>query len=149
MKVILLEKIHNLGNLGETVNVKAGYARNYLLPYEKAIPATKENLAKFESRRADLEKTAQEQLAVAQKRTEAFKDLVLTITARAMEEGKLFGSVGIRELIDAFKAKGIEIEKKEIELPTGPIHSIGEYEIGVMLHSDVRFKVKVIIEAEK
>lgn len=149
MKVILLEKIHNLGDLGATVNVKAGYARNYLIPYEKAIPATKENLAKFESRRVELEKLAQEQLTLAEKRALAFKDLVLTITVRAMEEGKLFGSVGIREIIDAFKAKGITVEKKEINLPVGLIHTVGEYEIGVMLHSDIHLKVKIIVEAEK
>jgi large subunit ribosomal protein L9 len=120
-----------------------------LIPYGKAIPATAENLKKFEARRAEFEQAAQASLAGAVARSEGLKDITLTITARAMEEGKLFGSVGIREIIQAFQAKNIKVEKREIIMPMGTIHSVGEYEIEVMLHSDVRIKVKVMIEAEK
>jgi large subunit ribosomal protein L9 len=149
MKIILLEKIHNLGNLGDTVDVKPGYGRNYLIPQGKAVPANEENIAKFEARRAELEKAAAEQVAAAKKRAEPLKDLAITIACRALEEGKLFGSVGIREIVEVLEGKGIKVEKKEVILPEGPFHEVGEYEIVIRLHGDVEEKIKVKVEVEK
>jgi len=148
MKVILLEKIHNLGKLGDTVDVKPGYGRNYLVPQGKAIPATAENLAKFEERRAELEKAEKDALSVAERRAEQFKELEITITAKALDEGKLFGSVSVREIAEALTAKGIEIEKREINMPLGPIHEIGEYDVEALLHGDVKTTFKVKVDAE-
>ncbi|MBU0456173.1 MAG: 50S ribosomal protein L9 [Pseudomonadota bacterium] len=148
MKVILLEKIHNLGDLGSMVNVKSGYGRNYLIPQSKAVIATPANVKEFETRRAELEKQAQESLAAAQKRAEQFNGLEITIAVKAMDEGKLFGSVGVREIVDALQAKNIEVEKKEINMPSGAIQQIGEYDITIRLHSDVTATIKVIVEAE-
>lgn len=149
MKVILLEKILNLGELGDTVEVKPGYGRNYLVPQGKAIPATAENLVKFEGRRAELEKLAKENISAAEKRAEQFKDLELTIVARALDEGKLFGSVNVREIAEALAAKGIVVEKRELNLPHGAMHEVGEYEVEAILHSDVKVNFKVKVEAEK
>lgn len=148
MKVILLEKVHNLGKLGDTVNVKPGYGRNYLIPYGKAMAATQENLAKIEVRRVELEKIEKEVLDAAIRRSEAFKAVTLTITAKAMEEGRLFGSVGVREIVEALHAKNLEVEKKEVILPSGPMHEVGEFEVELMFHSDVLVKVPVIVEAD-
>lgn len=148
MKVILLEKIHGLGDLGDTVNVKPGFGRNYLVPYGKAVPATKENLAKVEAKRAELEKFAKEALDAAQKRAEPFKDVSITIVAKAHDEGKLFGSVGVREIVEALHEKELEIEKKEVILPQGPIHQVGESEVELMFHSDVIVMLKVIVESD-
>ena len=149
MKVILLEKIRNLGNLGDTVNVKAGFGRNYLIPYGKALPATKENLEQFESRRAELEKVANEVLVAAKERASKLENITLTIAAHAMDEGKLFGSVGVREIVEALEKQGHTVEKREVDLPAGAIHEVGEYEAEILLHSDVKVPVKVVVEAEK
>jgi len=149
MKVILLEKIHKLGNLGDTVVVKPGYGRNFLIPQGKAVPANKENVAKFEARRAELEKVATEKLGEAQKRAEQLQGLSLEIIAQAQEEGKLFGSVGVREIVEAIVEKGFTVEKREVILPHGSIHEIGEYEVEIILHSDVKVTVPVKVIAEE
>ncbi|MGD8743513.1 MAG: 50S ribosomal protein L9 [Granulosicoccaceae bacterium] len=148
MEVILLDKVQNLGDLGERVNVKPGYGRNYLLPQGKAVPATEANIAEFEARRAELEKAAAESLAAAQARAEKFNELTLTITRKAGDEGKLFGSVSNIDIVEAAVAAGVEIERNEVIMPTGPIRQTGEYEIAVHLHTDVDASIKVIVEAE-
>ena len=147
MKIILLEKVHKLGSLGDMVDVKSGYGRNFLIPQGKGIPANKENIAKFEARRAELEKTAMEKLSAAQQRAEKFKGLELTIVRKAIEEGRLFGSVGVRDIVDAIAEKGMTVEKREIILSES-IHEVGEYEIELFLHSDVKIKIPVKVEAE-
>jgi large subunit ribosomal protein L9 len=148
MQVILMEKIGHLGALGDQVNVKPGYARNYLLPQKKAVQANAENIAKFEAQRAELEKAAAELLAAAQKRAEALQGLSIEIAAKASDEGKLFGSIGVREITLSLKEKGADIENKELDLPTGIIRHIGEYDAFAQLHPDVKveLKVKVITE---
>lgn len=146
MQVILLEKIRNLGNLGEKVKVKPGFGRNYLIPQGKAVSATETNLIKFEARRAELEKAEKETLAAAQTRAEAIEKLgSLTISAKAGEEGKLFGSIGARDIAEALAKAGCTIAKKEIVLPQGSIRMVGEYEVLIHLHSDVRPILKVNI----
>lgn len=147
MKVILLEKVHKLGNLGDTVEVKSGYGRNFLIPQGKAVPATKANLAEFEAKRVELEKAAAEKLSAAQQRAEKFKGLELTIVRKAIEEGRLFGSVSVRDIVEAIAEKGMTVEKREVILPES-IHEVGEYEIELLLHSDVKIKIPVKIEAE-
>jgi large subunit ribosomal protein L9 len=149
MQVILLEKIRNLGNLGDKVQVKPGYARNFLVPYDKAVFATRANIAEFEVRKAELEKAAAEVLAAAEKRATGINALAaLALTVQASEEGKLFGSIGLREISDAVIAAGIEVNKNEISMPEGPIHEVGEYEVDVLLHTDVVAKVQVVVTAE-
>ena len=149
MEVILLENVANLGNLGDKVNVRPGYGRNYLVPQKKAVPATKENIEVFEARRAELEKAAAEALAAAQARAEQIATLgQVTIKAQAGEEGKLFGSVAVADIADAVTAAGIELEKREVTLPEGPIRLTGEYEIELQLHAEVTQPIKVIVEAE-
>lgn len=149
MEVILLENITNLGNLGEKVTVRPGYGRNYLVPQKKAVPASKENVEIFEARRAELEKAATEALAVARARGEQIANLgQVVIKAQAGEEGKLFGSVTVADIADAVTVAGVELEKREISLPEGPIRLIGEYEVELHLHSDVVQPIKVIVEAE-
>lgn len=148
MKVILQEKVANLGNIGDQVNVKAGYGRNYLIPYGKAVPATPEAIAEFEKHRAELEKAQAELLDAAKKRAKALEGLDVTVSARASEEGKLFGSVNPREIADAITKAGIEVEKREIDLPEGPIRMLGEYEIHVHLDADVKTTVKVKVVGE-
>ncbi len=148
MEVILLEKVHNLGNLGKQVTVKPGYARNYLLPKGKAVTATPENKRKFELRRAELEKAAQEIFSKAQERAKTFENILLEVAARASDEGKLFGSVGPRELVEAFEKLGLEVDKAEILLPEGPFRQTGEHEVSLQLHSDIRVAVKLMIIAE-
>ena len=148
MEVILLEKVGKLGDIGDTANVKAGYGRNYLIPQGKAVFATEANIADFELRRADLEAAAAK-LAEATARAEKLSAIeAVTITAIAGDEGKLFGSVGTRELETAINAAGGEITKSEINLPEGAIRNIGEFVIEVQLHSDVTESVTVVIEAE-
>lgn len=137
MEVILLEKIGNLGNLGDKVNVKSGYGRNYLLPNGKAVVATDEKLAEFEQRRTELEKTAAEELAKAQSRGEAISQLNVSITQKAGEGGKLFGSIGTQNIAEAVAAAGVEVERQEIRLPEGPIRQTGEHQIEIQLHTDV------------
>lgn len=148
MEVILLEKIANLGNLGDKVNVKAGYGRNYLIPKGKAAPATAEKIAEFEKRRAELEKNAAEALAAAQTRAEALAKLSVTIAQKAGDEGKLFGSVGTHDIAQAVTEAGVEVQKNEIRLPEGPIRHTGDYDVDLQLHSDVSVSVAVKVVAE-
>lgn len=150
MQVILLEKIRNLGDLGDTVSVKSGYGRNYLVPYGKAVTATEKNLAAFNSRKAELEKKAQEKLAHAEKRAQAIVGLgTLSIQALASDEGKLYGSVGPNEIASHLANSNIEVSKQEIAMPEGAFHETGEYEVDIQLHSDVVITVNVVIEAQK
>lgn len=148
MEVILLEKVANLGSLGDKVKVKAGYGRNFLLPYGKAVPATEANLKAFEERRAELEKAAAEKLSAAQARAEALEGAAFTISSKAGEEGKLFGSIGVRDIADACEAKGVAVEKSEVRLPEGPIRELGEFEIDVHLHPEVDATLKLAVVAE-
>ncbi len=149
MDVILLEKIHKLGDLGKQVKVKSGYGRNYLIPTGKAISATAENVEKFEAQRAELEKAQAEALAVATARVEKLQDVVVTITRKAGTEGKLFGSVGTADITEAVTATGVELAKKEIRLPEGSLRTLGEFDIGVHLEADVETKIKVNIVTEE
>jgi large subunit ribosomal protein L9 len=149
MQVLLLEKIRNLGALGDKVNVKAGYGRNYLIPHGKAVSATVANVAKVEARRAELEKIEAAHLKEAIAKKDALEALgLITIHAKAGEEGKLFGSIGTRDIADAITAAGVEVTKSEIDLPTGVIRSTGDYEITLELQSDVVAIVKLAIVSE-
>lgn len=148
MEVILLEKVENLGNLGDRVKVRAGYGRNFLIPGGKATPATEEHIKAFEARRAELEQAAAEQLAAAEARREKVEGMSVTIKAKAGDEGKLFGSVGTVDIADAVTAAGVEIERHEVRLPQGPFRQIGEYQVAVHLHTDVNTEITVIVEAE-
>ncbi|MCB1679637.1 MAG: 50S ribosomal protein L9 [Halioglobus sp.] len=149
MEVILLENIGNLGGLGDKVDVKAGYGRNYLIPQGKAVPATAANVAQFEARRAELEAAAAETLAAAQARAEAINLLgPIAIGANAGEEGKLFGSVGTRDIAEAVTAAGCDIDKSEVRLPEGPLRELGEYEIAIQVHGDVTATVAIAVVAE-
>jgi large subunit ribosomal protein L9 len=148
MEVILLEKVANLGALGDQVKVKPGYGRNYLIPQGKATPATPENIEKFEQRRAELERQAAEALAAAQARAEKLEGLELTLTAKAGEEGKMFGSVGTADIADGLHAAGHEIERQEVLLPEGAFRQLGEYEVQLRLHADVDATIKLVIVAE-
>ena len=150
MEVILLENIENLGSLGEKVNVKSGFARNFLLPGNKAKPATAANIAEFEERRADLEKVAAEALAVANTRKAAIEALgSVTITARVGSEGKLFGSIGTVDIADAITAAGCDLEKRDIRLPEGALRDTGEHEVTVHLYTDVDVLISVNIVGEE
>lgn len=137
MDVILLEKIPNLGNLGDTVTIKPGFGRNYLIPLGKAVPATAEKIAEFEQRRADFEKKATAELTAAQVRASELEKLHVTIPQKAGEEGRLYGSVGTKDIADAVTALGVELRKAEVRLPTGPLRHTGDYQIAVQLHGDV------------
>ena len=149
MEVILLEKIGKLGNIGDKANVKAGYGRNYLVPQGKAVFATEANVADFELRRADLEAAAAEKLGEAQARAAKLQAMgTVTISAIAGDEGKLFGSIGVRELEGAINAAGGEISKSEINLPDGAFRHVGEFSVEVQLHLDVVESVTVVMEAE-
>ena len=148
MEVILLEKIANLGALGDRVTVKAGYGRNYLIPQAKAVAATADNIEAFESRRAELEKEAAQILSAAEARATAVAALELTISANAGEEGKLFGSVGARDIAQAAADAGVELDRSEIRLPNGPVREVGEYAIEVGLHPEVETSLKVIVVPE-
>ena len=148
MDLILLEKVLNLGDLGDLVKVKAGYGRNYLVPQGKAIPATKENLAQFEARRAELEAAAKDKLGQAQSREVGLAEVMVEITANASEEGKLYGSIGPREVAAAVSALGHEISKSEVIMGEGPIRIVGEFDVVVHLHADVETHVKVVVHPE-
>lgn len=148
MEVILLEKNRNLGQLGDKVSVKAGYARNYLIPFKKAVPATANNLKEFEARRAELERQERSLLADAQARMEKLALLELTIAAKAGDEGKLFGSIGARDIAEAATAAGYVLEKKEVRLPQGPLRQTGQYEVAVQVHSDVTGTIKLTVVEE-
>ncbi|MBT1449952.1 50S ribosomal protein L9 [Glaciecola sp. XM2] len=149
MNIILLDKIANLGGLGDQVTVKSGYARNFLFPQGKAVPATKVNVEKFEARRAELEAKIASELSAAEARGEKLNGLeAIVIAAPAGDEGKLFGSVGTKDIADAITAAGVEVVKSEVKLPTGTLRETGEYDIDVQVHSDVTATVKVQIIAE-
>jgi large subunit ribosomal protein L9 len=137
MNVILLDNVDNLGNIGDLVKVKPGYARNYLIPQGKAALATPENMQQIEARRAELEKAAAEEIAAAKTRAKSIDGTEVVITANVGGEGKLFGSVGPIDIVEALEKVQIEVERSEIRMPEGPIHEIGEFEIGVHLHPEV------------
>mgnify|MGYP003501457890 CR=1 FL=1 len=148
MKLILLQKVVNLGGLGDKVDVKPGYGRNFLIPYGKAVPATAANVAAFEAKRAEYEAKADGVLAAAQARLAGLEGAEVTITANASTEGKLFGSVGARDIAEAFTAAGHKLEKSEVIMGEGAIRRTGEFEVTVHLHADVETKVKVIVAPE-
>lgn len=149
MELILISKVQNLGNLGDKVKVKPGYGRNYLVPQGKAVPANAENLAEFEKRRADYEAKANASLADAESRKEKLENAVVTIRANASTEGKLYGSVGPRDIAEAFTAAGFPLSKSEVVLGEGPLRRTGDFEIHVALHADVHCTVKVIVTPEE
>ena len=149
MEVILFEKVDRLGTIGDLVNVKAGFARNYLLPQGKAKIATDANKAEIESRRAEFEKLAAEALSAAEKRREQIELLSISITAKSGTEGKLFGSIGNADVAAALTEAGVEIEKRDVRLPDGPIRQAGEYEITLHLHTDVNAVAKITIIGEE
>jgi len=149
MEVILLEKIGKLGNIGDKAKVKAGFGRNYLIPQGKAVFATESNIAEFESRRAELEAKAADALTAARARADQLTALdSIVISVIAGDEGKLFGSIGARELEDAIGSAGVEVSKNEISLPDGALRQTGDYVIDIQLHSDVTASVSVTLEAE-
>jgi large subunit ribosomal protein L9 len=148
MEVILLEKVENLGSLGDRVNVKPGYGRNFLIPSGKATPATEEHIKAFEERRAELEKAAADAQTTAEARRDKLADMSITIQARAGDEGKLFGSIGTADIAEAIVAAGVEVERSEVRLPEGAFRQLGEYKVLVHLHTDVNTEITLVIEAE-
>ena len=148
MELILLQKVQNLGDLGDLVTVKAGFGRNYLVPTGKAVPATKDNLAQFEARRTELEAAAKSLLGQAEARKIGLAELVVEIKANASEEGKLYGSIGPREVAEAVSEQGHEINKSEVIMGEGPLRTVGEFDVVVQLHADVESIVRVIINPE-
>lgn len=148
MELILLQKVVNLGNLGDKVNVKPGYGRNFLVPQGKAVPATAANVAEFEAKRADYEAKARDTLDAAQARKAKLDGASVTIYANASTEGKLYGSVGPREIADALTKAGTPVEKSEVVLGEGAFRHVGEYEVLLHLHADVETPVKVVVEPE-
>jgi len=149
MDVILLDKVANLGNLGDRVKVRSGYARNFLLPKGKATLATASNVARFEARRAELEKAANDALAAAQGRAAKFESFKLTITAKAGSEGKLFGSIGTADIAEAASKAGQALERSEVRLPNGPLRTVGEHVVSVHLHTDINLDLPIVIAAEE
>lgn len=148
MNVILLDKVENLGAIGDLVNVKPGYGRNFLIPTGKAALATPANIKEFEAQRADLEKTAAQDLAAAKARAELLTGMELVIPANAGSEGKLFGSVGPIDIAAALEKVGVEVARAEVRLPDGPIHELGDHTVGLHLHIDVNVDITVQIVAE-
>lgn len=148
MEVILLEKVGKLGTVGDKVNVKAGFGRNYLLPLGKAVPATETNLAEFEARRAELEAAAADKMTAAEARGAQLETLSVVITAKAGDEGKLFGSIGARDIAEAITKAGVEVAKAEVKLPEGTLREVGEFEVDVQLHVEVTKTVTIKVEAE-
>jgi len=148
MELILLEKVQKLGDLGDKVNVKPGYGRNYLVPQGMAIPATTDNIAEFEARRAELEKAALVKLTSAEDRSKGLEGFEITLSANASEEGKLYGSIGPREIANAVTAAGPQLEKSEVVMGEGPLRFTGEHEVILNLHADVETHIKVIINPE-
>lgn len=148
MQVILLQRIVNLGKLGDTVDVKPGYGRNYLIPQGKALPATAANIEKFEARRAELEAIEAEELASAQKRADSLRDVNVIMRAKTGEEGKLFGSIGTRDIADALTKSGLEVDRSEINLPEGTLRQVGEYHVTIQLHHDITAQILVTILSE-
>jgi large subunit ribosomal protein L9 len=148
MQVILMEKVVNLGNLGDVVKVKDGYARNFLIPGGHAKRATEANVAEFEGRRAELEKEQAERLSAAQARAEKLEGLMVQITQKAGVDGRLFGSVGNADIADALKAQGVDVAKSEVRLPQGPFKTIGDYPVVLSLHTDVTANITVSVLGE-
>jgi large subunit ribosomal protein L9 len=148
MEVILLEKIKNLGALGTKVSVKSGYGRNFLIPQGKAVPATVRNVAEFEARRAELERKASEAQAAAQLRADRISALAVVIAAKAGDEGKLFGSVGTRDIAEAVSKLGEAVDKSEVRLPNGALRNTGDFDIDLQLHDEVTVTIKVTVVSE-
>ena len=148
MQVILMEKVANLGNLGDVVKVKDGYARNYLIPHGKAKRATDENIKAFEVRREELEKAQAVQLAKAQERGAKLEGLTLQITQKAGVDGRLFGSVTNYDIVESLKAQGFEVERSQVRMPTGPLKQVGDYHIQIALHADVVVTVNISVLGE-
>lgn len=149
MEVILLERIENLGGIGDKVKVKSGYGRNYLIPQGKATLATPEHLAEFEARRVELEAKAADELSSAEARAAKFEDLTLVIKSKAGTEGKLFGSVGTIDIAEAATAAGVEVARSEVRMPEGPIRVVGEHTVEFHLYTDINVEVQVVVEAEE
>lgn len=149
MKIILLERVAGLGKVGDAVNVRRGYGRNFLIPFGKATIATPKNIAEFEKRRGELERKANDALSTAQRKAEEFTTLVVKIEARAGEEGKLFGSIGPREIAEATTKSGHAIQRSAIRMPAGPIRHVGEYDVEVQLHGEVVVPLKINIVASE
>lgn len=143
MEIILLDKMKNLGNIGDKVNVRAGYGRNFLIPTGKAVRATAENIAQFETRRAELEAKSADALVAAQARASKFEGFVVEIASKAGDEGKLYGSIGTRDIAEAVTAAGLELSKSEVLMPEGALRNIGEFEVNVQLHSEVTAGITV------
>ena len=148
MEIILLQKVANLGNIGDRVKVKSGFGRNYLLPEGKATLATPANVAKFEERRSELEKAAREHLSSANERSEALKDFKLTVRAKAGTEGKLFGSIGTADISEALNRENFKITRSEVRMPNGPLRTVGDHLVNLHLHADVDVQLPVTIVAE-
>lgn len=148
MNVILLERLNNLGDLGDEVSVKPGFARNYLIPQQKAVQANAANREVFEGRRSELEAAANELLTAAQARAEKLQDQIVTIMMKSGEEGRLYGSVGTQNIADALVADSFEVERSEVRMPEGAIRALGEYDISLQLHSDVTVNIKVAVVEE-
>lgn len=150
MNIILLDKVANLGGLGDQVAVKPGYARNFLFPHGKAVPATKANVEAFEARRAELEAKIEADLKAAEERAETINALeAVVIESKAGDEGKLFGSIGTRDIADAITAAGVKVQKSEILMPHGTIRETGEFDIELQVHAEVTAQVKLVVEAAK
>jgi large subunit ribosomal protein L9 len=149
MDIILLQKVANLGNIGDRVKVRSGYGRNYLLPHGKATLATPDNVKRFEARREELEKAAREHLSSATERAAALKDFKLTIVAKAGTEGKLFGSIGTSDIAEALSKQGFKVERSEVRMPNGPLRMVGEHSVGLHLHADIDVTLAVLIVAEE
>jgi large subunit ribosomal protein L9 len=149
MDVILLQKVANLGNIGDRVKVRSGYGRNYLLPQGKATLATPAHVARFEARRAELERAAREELSSAEERATAMKELKLTIPAKAGTEGKLFGSIGTSDIAEQVSRLGFKLQRSEVRLPNGPLRSVGEHQVSLHLHTDIDVPITVTVVAEE
>lgn len=149
MEIILLEKVANLGKIGDRVHVKPGYGRNFLLPKGKASLATPANIALFEARRADLERRQAEELGAAQERVAQLQALTLRVAAKAGSEGKLFGSLGTMDIVEACAAAGVTVERKQVRLPNGPIRTVGEHVVDLHLHTDVDVSIRLMVVAEE
>lgn len=145
MEVILLERVGKLGNLGDRVAVKSGYARNFLIPFGKAAPATATNVAQLEAKRAELERAAQERQAAAEARAATLAAVVITMAVNASDEGRLFGSIGTRDIAEAIVATGNSVEKSEVRLPNGPVRELGEHQIALQLHNEVMVEIKLVV----
>ncbi|NJN46814.1 MAG: 50S ribosomal protein L9 [Candidatus Competibacteraceae bacterium] len=148
MEVILLQRVEHLGQLGDRVSVKSGYGRNYLIPKGKATEATPVNIERFEARRAELEAAAADALADAKTRAEQLSQVVVTLAVKAGNEGRLFGSVGPSDIASAVASNGVTIHKREVRISQGPIRQLGEYDVDVVLHSDVQTQIRVNVIAE-